>query len=196
MKRIAEPSAETTSLLLDKHPTGPLPITHNLTNTDSIIATSEEIIKALRSFPKDTACARSGQRVTHLLETLSSGIPLDDDFTIFVNNLIQGKAPLELAPLYASANLIAIQKKDSSIRPIAVGEVVRRLVSKLCLRKVISRAIAYLAPFQQGIGVSDAIETILHGLNRLLQGEDLDENTVFLLLDLQMISMILTDNTL
>jgi hypothetical protein len=63
-----------------------------------------------------------------------------------------------------------------------VGEIIKRLISKLCLKKMISRAIAYLAPFQRGTGVPDAIESIVHGLNSLLQGGDLEEKTVFLLL--------------
>ena len=40
--------------------------------------------------------------------------------------------PLELAADIAGANFFALQKPDGGIRPIAVGETLRRLVSK-CL---------------------------------------------------------------
>ena len=78
-----------------------------------------------------------------------------------------------------------MKKKDSSIRPIAVGEIIRRLVSKICLRKVIAKAIKYFAPYQLGIGVPNAIETILHGLNSLIRGDTVDVDAIFLLLDFE-----------
>ena len=124
-------------------------------------------------------------RVSHLLETLYLGTNLDTELLTHVNYLVQGKAPPELAPFYASASLIALKKKDSSIRPIAVGEIIRRLSSKICLRKVAAKAIKYFAPYQLGIGVPNAIETILHGLNNLIRGDTVDVHAIFLLLDFE-----------
>jgi hypothetical protein len=71
----------------------------------------EDITQALRSFPKDTACGRSGSRVSHLMETLYLRTNLDTELLTHINYLVQGKAPLELAAFYASALLIALNKK-------------------------------------------------------------------------------------
>jgi hypothetical protein len=182
---ITEPSAETTIQLQEKHPSGQLPTPVDLTGVESIQINMEDITLALRSFPKGTACGRSGLRVSHLMETLYLGTNLDNEFLTHVNYLVQGKAPPELAAFYASASLIALKKKDFSIRPIAVGEIIRRLTSKICLRKVTAKAIKYFAPYQLGIGIPNAIETILHGLNSLIRGEDVDVDAIFLLLDFE-----------
>jgi hypothetical protein len=182
---ISEPSAGTTIQLQLKHPLGQLPTPIDLTGVESIQISMEDITLALRSFPKGTACGRSGLRVSHLMETLYLGTNLDNEFLTHVNYLVQGKAPPELAALYASASLIALKKKDLSIRPIAVGEIIRRLISKICLRKVTAKAIKYLAPYQLGIGIPNAIETILHGLNSLIRGETVDVHAIFLLLDFE-----------
>ncbi len=182
---IVEPSADTTTKLQEKHPLGRLPTPIDLSGVESIEVLMEDITQALRSFPKDTACGRTGLRVSHLLETLYLGTNLDTELLTHVNYLVQGKAPPELAPFYASASLIALKKKDSSIRPIAVGEIIRRLSSKICLRKVAAKAIKYFAPYQLGIGVPNAIETILHGLNSLIRGDTVDVHAIFLLLDFE-----------
>ena len=182
---IVEPSTDTTTKLQEKHPLGQLPTPIVLSGVESIQIHMEDITQALRSFPKDTACGRSGLRVSHLMETLYLGTNLDTELLTHVNYLVQGKAPLELAAFYASASLIALKKKDSSIRPIAVGEIIRRLTSKICLRKVTAKAIKYLAPYQLGIGVPNAIETILHGLNSLIRGDTVDVHAIFLLLDFE-----------
>jgi hypothetical protein len=100
---IVEPSTSTTSKLQDKHPLGQLPRPIDLSGVDSVQVHMEDITQALRSFPKDTACGRSGIRASHLIETLYLGTNLDTEF------LVQGNAPLELAAFYASASLIALK---------------------------------------------------------------------------------------
>jgi hypothetical protein len=47
------------------------------------------------------------------------------------------------------------------------------------------KAIKYLAPHQLGIGVPNAIETILHGLNSLIRGDTVDVHAIFFLLNFE-----------
>jgi hypothetical protein len=70
---IVEASADTTAKLQEKHPQGQLPIPIDLSGVESIQVHMEDITQALRSFPKGTACGRSGLRVSLLLETLYLG---------------------------------------------------------------------------------------------------------------------------
>ena len=86
-------------------------------------------------------------------------------FTIMIN----GGAPVELAPYISSAPLVPILKKDGKIRPIAIGEILRRICSKLAVRSVVNEVSEYLSPLQVGVGVSNGIESILHGLNTLIE---------------------------
>eukprot|EP01059_Diplonema_ambulator_P035743 TRINITY_DN855_c0_g1_i10.p1 TRINITY_DN855_c0_g1~~TRINITY_DN855_c0_g1_i10.p1 ORF type:complete len:237 (+),score=40.83 TRINITY_DN855_c0_g1_i10:252-962(+) len=52
-----------------------------------------------------------------------------------VDKLACGRAPREVAPLFAGANLVALKKNDKDVRPIAVGEILRRLTGKILVRK-------------------------------------------------------------
>ena len=46
--------------------------------------------------------------------------------------MVAGLAPRELAPFIAGAPLMALVKQGGGLRPIAIGETIRRLVSKCC----------------------------------------------------------------
>ena len=45
-------------------------------------------------------------------------------------HVASGNIPPSLRPYFSSANLFALGKKDGGLRPIAVGNTLRRLVSK------------------------------------------------------------------
>jgi len=93
--------------------------------------------------------------------------------TQFVNFLLAGEAPREWAPFLSGARLIPFVKAPSGVRPIAIGDTLRRLASK-CANKSIAEDVAkFLSPLQLGVGIPNAIEAIsravlavrgLHGL--------------------------------
>jgi len=144
------------------------------------------VLKQLRSFPKNTACGRSGWRVEHLLQCCThpaAGAGFLESLTKFVNWLASGSAGEEFAPLIASAPLTPLLKKDGGIRPIAVGEVFRRLVSKCFMSSIQSAATEYLAPLQLGVGVQGGVEAILHSMNQLAAAPVVGESVAFLLVD-------------
>ena len=77
-------------------------------------------------------------------------------FTSFIQLLANGKALLSLAPFIPSPSLIPFLKKDyTSIRHIVVGEVIRRITSKI-MAKIKDMVADYLKPMQDasvGVGV-------------------------------------------
>ncbi|GJR36638.1 hypothetical protein Tco_1212322 [Tanacetum coccineum] len=76
--------------------------------------------------------------------------------------------PPILAEFVASAPLTPLLKPDSVIRPIAVGTIWRRLVSKVAMKGVGKEMSKYLSDFQFRVGVSGGTEAILHSVNRVL----------------------------
>ncbi len=108
---------------------------------EGIVIDNDGVLAALRSFPKGTACGRSGLRAAHLLQ-MSGALPAYlTTLTSVVAGLAKGSAPKEFAPFLASAPLVPLLKPDGkSIRPIAIGEILRRLVSKVLLRAIRHRA--------------------------------------------------------
>ena len=84
--------------------------------------------------------SRLGYPFIFTLPTITPG-PLKDHgstfisaMTRFVNLFLSGKGPPQLAPwLCVAAPLTALQKRNGGIRPIAVGETLRRLVSSCAM---------------------------------------------------------------
>ena len=69
------------------------------------------------------------------------------------------------------ARLHAAAKKDGGIRPIAVGNILRRLTAKTIARRVQERAASLLAPHQLGVGVKNGCEAILHTVRKVLKSD-------------------------
>ena len=73
-------------------------------------------------------------------------------------------------PLCA-ATLIPLRKKDGGIRPIAVGETLRRAAGKVLLQMPDARRqLEVLRPQQCGLGVPFAAEMVGMGIQRLADG--------------------------
>ena len=62
--------------------------------------------------------------------------------------------------LFTAARLIALPKKSGGIRPIAVGDTLRRLTAKCLLGVVNPSASTFLLPLQVGVQVPNAAERV------------------------------------
>ena len=88
-----------------------------------------------------------GLRAEHIQEMVSD----DDTGTLlvalkrFVVHCANGRAPLSLQPYFAGANLTALEKKGNDVRPLAAGEVLRRIVSKVLCYMEFSHASKYFS---------------------------------------------------
>ena len=89
-----------------------------------------------------------------------------EQMTALVVLLAQGSAPAELAPHLAGAKLFAATKKDGGVRPIAVGEALRRLVAKVLCESSKQAARSYLWPLQVGCGSPLGAEIATHTLRQ------------------------------
>ncbi len=106
-------------------------------------------MQALRRFPRGTACGISGLHVAHLLEATTTTLPQVNSAAIstitgVVGLLIQGKLPPALAPALTLSPLTALLKKDGGLRPIAIGDIWRRLASQVAVAHCRGEASDYL----------------------------------------------------
>ena len=86
-----------------------------------------------------------------------------------VNLLISGKVPVQVARFLAGGNLVALEKNKPNcppdIRPIAVGEAIRRCLAGKCLCVITKeKAHDFLAPLQLGVACPAGAEKIIYGL--------------------------------
>jgi len=89
----------------------------------------------VRSFPPGTAAGPSGLWPPHLLGCLKSAdsaakAGLLEALLTLVTATDSGRLHPRAAPYLCAARLIPLRKKDGGLRPIAVGDTLRRLVAK------------------------------------------------------------------
>ena len=164
---LCEHSPATVAALQDLHPNSAAPTVPVLDDLPlAPLLDSEDVTQALRTFPADTAPGPTGLRVQHLREALGDGrgAGLLDQLTAVVNLLAQGRACSSVAPLLAGAGLVAIPKPSGGVRPIAVGELLRRLTAKCLMHVVRAEARDYLWPAQAGVAVQGGAEAAVHAL--------------------------------
>ncbi|KAD3068125.1 hypothetical protein E3N88_36005 [Mikania micrantha] len=179
----------TLKALIDKHPVVPPPSSpFNPLAQPTLVVDGECVLKCIRSFPKGTSCGRDGMRAQHLLDAVggddsvtSSGLLAS--ITEVVNLWLGGSCPKVLAEFVASAPLTPLLKPDKGIRPIAVGGIWRRLVSKVAMKKVGKEMTQYLGDYQFGVGVPNGAEAVLHSANRFLNSFHADGSLALLTVD-------------
>ena len=131
-----------------------------------------EVLRALRSFPNGTAPGPSRLRTNYLKEAVLCPSPDHAScalraLTGLVNALCSGQASMEVIPHLCGASLLASKKKGGGLRPIAIGEVIRRLVSKCVSRAVQTTALDMLTPLQLGVGDPSGCEAIVHAVSSI-----------------------------
>ncbi|KAL6505584.1 hypothetical protein OROHE_022963 [Orobanche hederae] len=153
-----------------------------------LVADADAIFQCIKSFPKGTSCGRDDLRAQHILDALcGEGSTVSNDLlfaiALVVNLWLGGRCPMSLAEFVASAPLTPLLKPDGGIRPIAVGSIWRRLVSKVAMKGVGKDMARYLNDFQFGVGVSGGAEAILHSANRVLSNRHEDGSMTMLNVD-------------
>ena len=152
---------------------------------------SQDVLSALRGFPRGTNPGGSGFRAQHLLDAIwGFTAPAASDclqaLTVWVNHLLSGKAHPWLSPWIAGAPLTALRKKDSCVRPIAVGDTFRHLVIKICCSVVRSRLPKFFIPYGQvGVGVQGGLEAAIYAVRCCLQLHSADPDLCLLKVDMR-----------
>ena len=89
-----------------------------------------------------------------------------------VNILLAGNAPTTLSPYLAGGNLTSLLKSKGTgwdVRPIAVGEILRRLVGKCACILTKEKASQFFNPFQFGVACPAGTEKIVHKLRQVIE---------------------------
>jgi hypothetical protein len=141
-------------------PSGPPPASHQ--------ASSEDVRRAIESFSKGSAPGLFHLRPDHLREALAPRNPHQAQafltaITAFSNTLLAGHIPEEVVPFFMGAPVIALNKPNNGgVRPIAVGECLRRLVGKVAAFHARDKIQGLFAGRQFGVGLPNGADAIIH----------------------------------
>ena len=81
--------------------------------------------------------------------------------------------PEKLQPYLFGARLVAIPKPHGGVRPIAIGVILRKLISSAFASIISPQLPEFFTPYQFGVGVPGGAENVVHGLrlaNALKEG--------------------------
>ena len=140
-----------------------------------LVVTGAQVLDNIKSFKKGSAPGPSGLRAEHLKVAVVAGAAPNgvdkciEAVTKLVNVILAGKVPERAAPCFFGARLHAAKKKSGGIRPIAVGEIARRLASKCAMSAVSEKASQFLSPSQLGVGIRGGCEALAHTAKLLFQ---------------------------
>jgi hypothetical protein len=166
-------SDETIQILRDKHPAGSVnPFGGSTGPSPHAAPSTESIVEALYSFKPDTAPGVSGWTVA-LLKLAVRSESFKKMLTTLVSMVLAGTAPGQ--GLLCASRLIALEKPDGGVRPIAVGELIYRLCTKAVLRN--SFKPDFLSPGQFGVGRKGGVEPLIRAVQRVF--DDTIEGTEY-----------------
>ena len=141
--------------------------------------------RMLRSFPADSAPGPSGLRVQHIRDALMPAYSTQvlEQLTSIAQLLAKGEAPAEVAQDLAGTALIALPKAKGWVRPIVIGELLRRLTGK-CLCSVVKEdARAFFHPVQVGVACPSGVEAAIHAAREWASASAHDSTKGFIKLD-------------
>ncbi|GJZ91856.1 hypothetical protein Tco_0663921, partial [Tanacetum coccineum] len=139
---VAPYCGDTIKALEAKHPYKPPPsMPSNTFFEPPIIVEINSVFGCIKSFPRGTSCRRDSLRAQHILDALcgkgsATATDLLKAITSVINLWLAGRCPPILAELVAYAPRMPLLKLGNGIRPIVVGTIWRRLVSKVAIKGV------------------------------------------------------------
>ena len=120
-----------------------------------------------QSFSKFTAAGPSNMYPEHLLHAIN--FSFSDQSKRAMNSLTKlvilasgGQLPSFVTPAFCSATLTALNKKITGLRPIAVGEIIRRLVAKCISKEAATEAVELFVSKQLIVAVKGGAESKMH----------------------------------
>ena len=122
--------------LQNLHPVSAPPASPGITEAIGDDFTVDEIQEAIRRFPPGSAGGFSGLMPSHLaLSPSPNYLRMLQHIARITSDFAWGRFPQEHCSFLAGARLVPIGKKGDGVRPIAVGEVFRRLAGKLLVQR-------------------------------------------------------------
>ncbi len=190
---IAPATTDTHEKLRALHPTRDTPIAKPDVDVDPELLdlTPKQLAKALRTAAKGSAPGPTGWRFEHLLTYLNltkhgyrqgeQRIPLPT----FIKRLTQASLPRLCSKVLGTANLMALTKGVDKVRPVAVGDALRRWATRAVCMQQKTKMAAFFAPLQCAVGTSAGNEKLFKAAETFIESRGEGDRRVLMTLDAQ-----------
>ena len=156
------------------HPDADLPQKPRLSSTIPI--DKESFIQAVSFLKKKKAQDAAGWRAEFLKALNIKQLRVLEEVCELII-MEEGFVPESIRPFFFGARLIALSKGEGrGVRPIAIGTILRKLISLTIAITIKPRLSSFFGPFQCGVGMPGGAENVAHGIRQLL--DDDPENVV------------------
>ena len=185
---------EVKAQLADKHPQTPPEYEHDTAISAADRAsvepvTMDEVLAAIKRFPRASAGGGSGLTITHIRELAEINEAHEEGGLLHAlaslfTKWLKGRAPPRLAEWIAGAPLTPLRKSNNDVRPIAVGETLRRVAGSILLARNRDPIANHFAPHQLGVCMKRGTEVITHAVRAFMREHGESPNYGVLQLDL------------
>ena len=175
----------TFNTLLSKHPAGsPIPRPHSFPSHAKI--SPDAVADALKMFSVGSGAGLSRLRPDHLKDAANNILQTSvyESLSYLCNLLSSGRALMAVQPFITGAFLSALTKKCGGIRPVACGDVLRRIVGRALAKSVQEESKEFFSPLQMGVAVPSGAEAVVHAWRECLEAHKDDPEVVILKVDL------------
>ena len=175
----------TRSKLCAKHPHASPPALIDSTDEPLQLSSEFDLLSVLSSFSADVGVDGTNFRIQHLLDANEAHLPSPflPRLRELLNLLLAGRAIPEIQLFLAGAKLTALSKPGGDVRPIAVGNIFRRLTSKCACSLLYSRIRAYFGALQVGVACSGGAEQVIHSMRMAVDQNWLDPDFIIMKVD-------------
>jgi hypothetical protein len=180
---IAPNTPDTLQELQEKHPAGQRPVCQAPDITNVALTTEAQVLRAIKSFSPGSAGGPTGLRPQILKDVVGDANTelrpaVLASLTRFINTLSRGQVPVTIRPLFFGANLTALTKKIGGIRPIAVGNTLRRLAARCIGSSVRDQRRTAYGDVQLGYGTPRGAEAAAHAARIYLAQPQTDDHVL------------------
>ena len=172
---VASPSKDTLNQLIKKHPPEQNNFNYHAQDYPPFFVSTEDISEALQSFPNGSSGSVDSLTPQHLKDmflNVPEGVNKDRNLSRLSNffyAVINQDIPSSIRSIFFGARLLALNKKCGGIRPIAIGNCLRRMAAKL-INKYANRFFkSHFLPFQFGAGAKCGTEYVIHSTRSFVE---------------------------